>query len=120
MAGSAPDRAGPLPRIRGTQVGLRNPGLVDEIKADMRAGRFAFQEPRGQIGGVLDPRDTYHVEEGHHRMVAALELYAELGDPIIAQELLRWGRWARKQAPSSSRPMPARDWWGKLRNWLGY
>jgi hypothetical protein len=120
MAGSAHHRSGSLPRIRGTQVGLRNPGLVDEIKAAMRAGRYAFQEPRSQIGGVLDPRGTYHVEEGHHRMAAGLELFAKTGEATFAQDLLRWGRWTRKQAPSNSRPMPARDWWGKLRNWLGF
>jgi hypothetical protein len=47
-----------LPRIQGTQIGLRDPANVDAIKADMRAGRFRFSDPEGQVGGVLDPQGT--------------------------------------------------------------
>jgi len=101
-------------------VGLRNPASVDAIKADMRAGAFRFSEPSGQIGGVLDPSGTYHVQEGHHRMVAALELYRETGDDRYVMELLLRGRWTLVGRPRSSRPMPARAWWGRLRNWVGY
>src|SRR6185312_8600418 len=82
-----------LPRLRGTQIGLRNWSLVDQVKSDMRAGRYAFDERRGQIGGVRDRRGIYYVIEGHHRMVAALELLYESGDAAAVWELLRWGRW---------------------------
>jgi filamentous hemagglutinin len=109
-----------LPRIRGTQIGLRHPANVDAIKADMRAGRFRFSDPGGRIGGVLDPHGTYHVEEGHHRMVAALELHAGTGDDRSVELLLRWGRWEDRPAPKRSRPMPSRGWWGGLRNRIGY
>ena len=110
-----------LPRIRGTQIGLRDWSLVEQIKSDMRAGRYAFQERRGQIGGVRDRRGTYYVIEGHHRMVAALEWYFESGDTTAILELLRWGLWTElDKPPSDCRPLPARAWWGAFRNWIGY
>ena len=109
-----------LPRIRGTQVGLRNPASVDAIKADMKAELFRFTDLDGQIGGILDGAGVYHVMEGHHRMAAALELFRQTGDDRFVRELLRWGRWSIGLRPSMSRPMPARSWWGRLRNRIGY
>src|SRR5205823_2069538 len=110
-----------LPRIRSCQIGLRNPGLVDEIKADMLAGRYAFSEPRGQIGGWRDTEGIYYVNDGNHRMVAALELVRENGNAEFVLSLIRWGRWTlADEPPIGARPMPARDWFRRLRNWLGY
>jgi hypothetical protein len=106
--------------VRGTQIGLRAPEVVDRIKADMRAGRYAYQEPRGRIAGVRDARGTYHVKVGHHRMAAAMEVYRENGDPAAVWELIYWGFWDEvERPPIDSRPLPARGWWGALRNWLG-
>ncbi len=113
--------SGHLPKIRGTQVGLREPDLVAQLKADMRAGHYAYHEARGQIGGVRDRKGTYHVMEGHHRMVAALEIYRETKDATAVNELLRWGQWDEVSGPPpDSRPLPARDWLGAWRNWLGF
>lgn len=110
-----------LPRIRGTQIGLRDAPLVDQIKSDMRAERYAFEERRGQIGGVRDRRGIYYVIEGHHRMAAALECFSESGDPTAVLELLRWGLWTEvEKPPSDRRPLPARDRWGAFRNWIGF
>lgn len=110
-----------LPHIRDTQVGVRDWSVVDRIKFDMRAGQYAFHERRGQIGGVRDPRGTYYVVEGHHRMVAALECFYESGDAAAVLELLRWGQWTEiDRPPSDRRPSPARHWWGAFRNWIGY
>jgi filamentous hemagglutinin len=110
----------PLPRIRGTQVGLRDAKLVDHLKAEIAAGRFAFHEERGQVGGVIDSRGTYHVIDGHHRMAAALELSRESGDDRPALTMLFWGRWSLvEKPPADSRPMPSRSTCGALRNWLG-
>lgn len=109
-----------LPRIRGTQIGLRNWFLVDQIKSDMRAGQYTFHERRGQIGGVRDRRGIYYVIEGHHRMVAALEWFHESGDATGVLELVRWGQWTElEKSPSDRRPLPARHWWGAFRNWIG-
>lgn len=117
MSQVPPPFTGPLPRIRGTQIGLREPAAVDRIKADMLAGRFAYHEPRARIGGHRDARGRYHIVEGHHRMVAALEILAETGDSTSLRELLRWGLWADwPTAPTDSRPMPSRRWWGAFRN----
>jgi filamentous hemagglutinin len=119
MAEQVPRRGQSLPRKRGTQIGLSNPGQVDAIKADMLLGQYAYQEERGQITGVLDPKGTYHVKTGHHRMAAALELYKETGDPTAVFELLHWGLWVKvDHPPIDSCPFPARSWWGALRNWL--
>ena len=106
--------------MRGTQVGLRNPRLIDQLKADMLGGRYRFEAREGQIGGVRDRKGTYHVIEGHHRVVAALEIYGETGNAGYVSELLRLGRWTEvESAPTISRPLPSRGWWGRLRNWLG-
>ena len=72
-----------LPAIRGTQVGLKNPALVDQIKVKMRAGQFPYHEIGCRVIGIRDSNGTYHVKEGHHRMVAAMELYRERRIPLM-------------------------------------
>jgi hypothetical protein len=110
-----------VPRIRGTQIGLKNPATVDTLKADMLAGRFDFLAPRGRIAGIRDGRLVFHVMDGHHRVVAALEIYAESGDMLPLLQLLGWGKWDDMPAgPTDNRPMPSRHWWGALRNWIGF
>jgi len=107
-----------VPKIRGTQIGLSNPEQIDQIKADMLAGRFDYSASR--IAGVRDPRGVYYVKVGHHRMVAAFEIFKENRDPSPVLALLSWGNWSDvEKPPVDARPMPARDWWGIFRNWLG-
>ncbi len=87
----------------------------------MLSGRYEFQSPRGQIGGVVDHRGTYHIGEGHHRMAAAMEVYQETGNPTYVQLLVQWGLWTEvNRPPVDSRPLPSRTWWGAFRNWLGF
>ena len=62
---------GPLPRIYGTQIGLRDPAVVEQIKADMLNNQFAFAEVRARLSGVIDPAGCYYVLIGHHRLAAA-------------------------------------------------
>jgi filamentous hemagglutinin len=115
------DVAGSLPRIRGTQIGLRDPQVVARIKLDMLAGRFAYQELSARIAGVRDRSGVYHVMVGHHRMAAAREIHRETNDPTPVRNLLHWGFWDEvSRPPSDSRPLPSRYWWGALRNWLGF
>jgi hypothetical protein len=109
-----------IPKIRATQVGLRTPALVDLIKSDKRNGTYAFQEPRGRIGGVRDKRGVYYVIEGHHRVVAAIEILGETGDASLLTALLQFGKWDEVgRPPMGSGPLPLRSWWGRLRNWVG-
>ena len=110
-----------IPTIRGTQIGLRDPVLVDDLKAKIAEGRYAFDEERGQIGGVIDTRGVYHVVDGHHRMAAALEFFRETGDDKAVLAMLFWGRWSPVATPPlDSRPLPSRSTWGAIRNWLGF
>lgn len=110
-----------LPEIRGTQIGLRDPALVERLKSAMAANQYAFDETRGQIGGVIDAKGTYHIVDGHHRMAAALELFHDTGEDTAVQRLLFWGRWAMvERPPPDSRPFPGRSWWRAFRNWIGY
>lgn len=86
----------------------------------MLAGRYAFSEPRGRIAGWRDISGAYYVNDGNHRMVAALEIHRETGESAFALELLRYGEWTEVEAPpSDARPMPCRRWWGAFKNWLG-
>src|ERR1051326_4611347 len=96
-----------IPKIRGTQIGLRDPDVVGRLKQDMSAGRYFFSEARGQIGGLIDSRGHYHVIDGHHRMAAALEIFRETGDDNAVRMLVTWGLWtAVDKAPGDSRPFP--------------
>jgi len=113
-------KSGPLPKVRGTQIGLQKPAQVDHIKAAMKRGSYAFSEPRGKIGGFVDKKGVYHVVEGHHRMAAAMELWKETGDPRHVQSLVQHGRFVPKARPDSSRPLPSRSRWGAFRNALGF
>ena len=108
-----------LPKIRETQIGLKKPWLVDQIKADMRNGRYAYLEIQGRIGGVLDRRGCYHVVEGHHRMAAAMELYYETGDSLPVRELLHRGAGSDGPVARCSADLCRLGWWGAFRNWLG-
>jgi hypothetical protein len=86
----------------------------------MLHGRFAYSEPRGQIAGFRDKKGRYYVREGHYRIVAALEILQETGNPDAILQLLQWGLWTEvDRPPTDYRPLPARDWWGSFRNWIG-
>jgi hypothetical protein len=108
-----------LPTIRGTQIGLKNPALVDQIKSSMRAGQFPYDEIGCRVIGIRDREGIYHVKDGHHRMVAAFELYWETGDSSFVRNLIINGRWDEvENAPIDSCSLPARSWWRTIRSWL--
>jgi filamentous hemagglutinin len=107
-------------RLRSYQTGLRNTAAVDTIKAAMREGWFGFALEPARLDGFRDPWGVYYITDGNHRMVAALEIERETGDPWAVHALLEHGRWvAVEVAPAGHRPMPGRGWWGWLRNWIG-
>ena len=43
-----------IPSIRGTQAGLRNPHVVDEIKKSMSENKYDFSLLENRIGGYFD------------------------------------------------------------------
>lgn len=64
---------------------------------------------------------VYYIGEVHHRMIAALEIYKETGDPTFVNKLIENGRWDPiNTAPSNSVPMPSRYFWGRMKNKLAF
>jgi filamentous hemagglutinin len=107
-------------RLRSYQTGLRNPAAVDMIKAAMQEGWFDFTEELARLDGWRDARGWYYISDGSHRMVAALDIERETGDPWAVHALLQYGRWIDCDVPPRGhRPMPSRRWWDRLRNYLG-
>ena len=108
-----------IPNIRGTQSGLRNPHVVDEIKRSMLENKYDFSLLNNRIGGYFDRQGTYHISEGHHRMTAALEIYRETGENKFVYELIKNVRWTNiSMPPTNSVPMPSRYFWSNLKNKL--
>lgn len=86
----------------------------------MREGWFGFTLEAARIDGWRDDRGAYYINDGNHRMVAALEIEQETGDPWAVHALLEHGRWITQAPPPAGHgPMPARGWWGWLRNKIG-
>jgi RHS repeat-associated protein len=98
-----------IPNIKGTQVGLRDPASVDRLKNDMLSGNFNFEADFGRIGGYIDNKGNYYVGAGHHRMVAAMEIYKATGDASYIRKLIKNGRWTPiDKPPVDMRPLPKR------------
>ncbi|MCX9044969.1 RHS repeat-associated core domain-containing protein, partial [Citrobacter portucalensis] len=103
------------PKIRGTQIGFKDPDYIDIVKNKMFNNDFDFSLLENKIGGYFDCKGVYHVGDGHHRMAAAIELYKETGSENYILNLLEHGKWD-KGKPGNSRSMPSRSWWGNLKN----
>ena len=111
----------PPPKIKATQIGLRNPKQIDGMKKDMLDGTFDFSLPKNQVGGFVDSNGIYYMGEGHHRMVAAQEIYKETGDAKYINKLIENGSWTRTNSPpTDARAMPSRSFFSNLRNKLGF
>ena len=104
-----------LPRIRSGigQTLLPQPERVDQIKEAMRTGSFRFESVEGRLFGWKDAKGTYYISEGHHRVVAALELYSEDGDRFHLDRLLDCGLWRRSRPPKNRR-LPTRSFWSRF------
>jgi RHS repeat-associated protein len=104
------------PKIRGHTPALRNPAQVDQIKADMLAGRYRYDAPEGIVSGVVDQNGVIHLTEGQHRMNAALEIFDETGNASYVNQLLESARRGVNgrsylvpgDAPAGSLPLPRR------------
>jgi hypothetical protein len=66
---------------------------VEEIKQHMLEETFRFESMEGRVIGWRDERGTYYINEGHHRINAALEIYWDTGDRSHLDKLLKLGKW---------------------------
>lgn len=95
--------------IKSGQVGLSDPDAVDLIKADMLKNFYSYKAPSGIIAGYIDKKGVYYVTEGNHRMVAAVEIYNEIGEIKYINQLLDNGSWTKIDNPIvDSKPLPVR------------
>ena len=110
-----------LPRIRCGigQPRLSTPELVDQITDDMLAEKFRDESDEGRIFGWKDARGTYSICEGHHRVVAALEIFRETGDRTCVDRLLECGNW-EEPPPTKNRRLPTRSFWSSLLIRIGW
>jgi RHS repeat-associated protein len=99
------------------QVGLRNPKAVDALKKSMLDGSFDYTIVKGKITGYYH-QGMHIISDGHHRVVAAIEIFKEKGNAEPLLNLIKNGNWRNQAHPY--RPMPSRDLMGKFRNWLGF
>lgn len=57
----------------------------------------------------IDKKGVYYVTEGNHRMVAAVEIYNEIGEMKYINQLLDNGSWTKIDNPIvDSKPLPVR------------
>ncbi|MCE9666686.1 FG-GAP-like repeat-containing protein [Myxococcus stipitatus] len=107
-----------LPRIRATQVGLRDPAKVDAIKESMLRDPKFFDKVENAIGASY-AEGTHYIHEGHHRMTAAIELAAEQGTSRYVDELLMTtlsNPYRGTTVVPNSRVMPLRNWFFRFVN----
>lgn len=111
-----------IPDIRGHTKKLRNHDLVDDIKRDMLNNQYEYDSARGIISGIEDANGIIHIQEGQHRINAALEIFEETGDAKYVNQLLDSARkeyggrvyLGRGSAPRGSTKLPRRQdkaWW---------
>uniref|UniRef100_UPI0023F2A20B RHS repeat-associated core domain-containing protein n=1 Tax=Chryseobacterium sp. TaxID=1871047 RepID=UPI0023F2A20B len=84
--------------IRSMQSGLRSEQVVGEILEQMKSPE-GFDVSKHTIGGYYS-EGTYYINEGNHRMAAALEYQAQTGSSQYVNEFLNTGSWTKK-APQS-------------------
>lgn len=84
----------------------------------MLAGRFRYDSPEGRIAGWRDAAENYYINEGHHRINAALEIRRETGDRLPLDLLLAHGLW-EETAPPARHRLPTRSWWSRMLYRLG-
>lgn len=84
--------------IKSMQSGLRSEQVVGEILDQMKSPE-GFNTSKHSIGGYYS-EGTYYINEGNHRMAAALEYQAQTGSSQYVKEFLNTGSWTKK-APQS-------------------
>ena len=71
------------------QATLRSEQTIQDVVQLMKAGKFAYGDP--PITGFVY-KGTKYIEEGNHRMSAAIRIFMDTGDKKPMQELLNTGQ----------------------------
>nr|WED67558.1 hypothetical protein PJ912_13235 [Pectobacterium colocasium] len=59
----------------------------------MKKNDFNFSQLENGVSGYVDKNGKYFLQEGNHRMVAAMKLYQETGNSIYIEGLIKNGQW---------------------------
>ena len=103
-------------------MSMSQPGLhankstqIDDFKKRMLDGTFQYEDYR-QVSGLYHERSgTYFVNEGHHRLAAALEIAKEKGDWRFFKKLIERGYWSKTEAvPDRKYPLKMRTGWNNF------
>ena len=85
---------------------------MDELKRKMVAGTFDYQSDVQIAGYYHEETRTFFLEEGHHRVAAALELAYETGNWTYFRKLVDAGYWdLRVDVPFSRHRLTMRGKW---------
>jgi hypothetical protein len=57
----------------------------------MEAGNFRYQDAGARVGGWRGSDGTYYINEGHHRIAAAIEIFTATGNRSPLNSLLQNG-----------------------------
>jgi hypothetical protein len=105
--------------LKSMQVGLSFPSKVDFFKKAFLSTTepYDFLQKENKIGGYIY-QGHYVINEGNHRMSAAIEIYRETGNAIPLESLIRNGNWYSTSTKPSAElySMPGRDIWTKFRS----
>ena len=106
MMANAANTAKSCPKIVSSRGGNTLASKVAQIKNDMLNGNYDFTAPRGRIAGFINDSGDYMINEGNHRMQAAMQIYQETGDASNVMTLIENGLWTRTGVFWSSFPLP--------------
>ena len=94
----------------GSQTALRERSTIESVKEAFKTGEFEYDALDARIGGFYDgAARTYILEEGRHRLNAAVEYAHESGDwrPFIT--FINNGRWDFGVVPKNARSLHFRS-----------
>lgn len=106
MLANAANTVKSCPNIVSSRGGNTLAAKVAQIKNDMLNGNYDFTAPRGRIAGFINDAGDYMINEGNHRMQAAMQIYQETGDSSNVMKLIENGLWTPTGVFWSSYPLP--------------
>ena len=93
------------------QKGLGDPKQIDQMKTDMVEERFDYEDSGLSMAGYYHGNShTITLTEGHHRVLASLELAYETGNWSYFNRLISKVRFDRvPDLPQNANPLPVRS-----------